>query len=148
MKQAAHCKTSCIIFGCFERYLEKHEERMEEEKRFLRQVADDKYSRTHDYNLIAGAYYDKKKEKEFVESRGKLGVMQGRAQQHRLPPSVRYCEGNSFDIINKQVRNAPFLFLFSMFNNTIINNSAAKWHSLRYAFYYIVLCLLGCSATI
>lgn len=86
------------------RFLEKHEERMAEEKRFLREAADEKYRRTHDYNIIAGAYYDKNKERNFVKSREKLGTMQGRAQQYRLPPSIRYGEGNGYNIINQQVR--------------------------------------------
>lgn len=86
------------------RFLEKHDERMIEENRFLRAKADEKYRRTHDYNLIAGAYYDDKKERDFVQSRDKLGTLQGRAQQDRLPPSVRFGEGNDYDIINKLVR--------------------------------------------
>ncbi|CAB1119297.1 unnamed protein product [Ectocarpus sp. CCAP 1310/34] len=84
------------------RFLEKHEERMTEEKRFLRERAEEKYRRTHDYNIIAGAYYDQDKEREFVNSREKLLTMQGRAQQYRLPPSIRYGEGNGYNIINQQ----------------------------------------------
>ncbi|CAN0486543.1 unnamed protein product, partial [Ectocarpus sp. 12 AP-2014] len=84
------------------RFLEKHEERMTEEKRFLRERAEEKYRRTHDYNIIAGAYYDQDKERKFVNSRDKLLTMQGRAQQYRLPPSVRYGEGNGYNIINQQ----------------------------------------------
>ncbi|CBN75137.1 conserved unknown protein [Ectocarpus siliculosus] len=84
------------------RFLEKHEERMTEEKRFLRERAEEKYRRTHDYNIIAGAYYDQDKERKFVNSRDKLLTMQGRAQQYRLPPSIRYGEGNGYNIINQQ----------------------------------------------
>lgn len=76
---------------------------MVEEKRFLRDAAEEKYRRTHDYNIIAGAYYDQTKERNFVKSREKLGTMQGRAQQYRLPPSIRYGEGNGYNIINQQV---------------------------------------------
>lgn len=77
---------------------------MVEEKRFLRETAEEKYRRTHDYNIIAGAYYDQNKERSFVKSREKLETMQGRAQQYRLPPSIRYGEGNGYNIINQQVR--------------------------------------------
>lgn len=89
------------------RFLEKHEERMTEEKRFLRERAEEKYRRTHDYNIIAGAYYDQDKERKFVNSRDKLLTMQGRAQQYRLPPSIRYGEGNGYNIINQQVLEFP-----------------------------------------
>jgi len=85
------------------RFLEKHEERMAEEQKFLRETAEEKYRRTHDYNIIAGTYYDQNKEENFVESREKLGAMQGRAQQYRLPPSIRYGEGNDYNIISQQV---------------------------------------------
>lgn len=93
-------------YVCICRFLEKHEERMVEEKLFLREAADEKYRRTHDYNIIAGAYYDQNKERNFVKSREKLGTMQGRAQQYRLPPSIRYGEGNGYNIINQQVNHA------------------------------------------
>ncbi|CAM9251703.1 unnamed protein product [Ectocarpus fasciculatus] len=86
----------------FPAFLEKHEERMVEEKRFLRETAEEKYRRTHDYNIIAGAFYDQDKERKFVNSRDKLLTMQGRAQQYRLPPSIRYGEGNGYNIINQQ----------------------------------------------
>eukprot|EP00752_Nemacystus_decipiens_P006911 g6205.t1 len=84
------------------RFLEKHEERMAEEKRFLRETAEEKYRRTHDYNIVAGKYYDQDKERDFVKSREKLATMQGRAQQYRLPPSIRYGEGNGYNIINQE----------------------------------------------
>lgn len=85
------------------RFLDQHEERTVEEQRFLRESAEEKYRRTHDYNIIAGNFYDKNKEREFVESREKLEAMQGQAQQYRFPPSMRYGEGNDFNIINQQV---------------------------------------------
>lgn len=73
------------------------------ENKFLREQAQDKYHRTHDFDLIAGKYYDQKKEQEFVRTRERLMALQGQAQQHRLPPSIRYGEGNEYDIINKEV---------------------------------------------
>lgn len=88
------------------RFLENHEERMVEEQRFLRETAEEKYRRTHNYNIIAGEYYDQNKERNFVNSREKLGKTQGRAQQYRLPPSIRYGEGNDYNIINQQVRGS------------------------------------------
>ncbi|CAM9444739.1 unnamed protein product, partial [Laminaria digitata] len=89
-----------------ERFLEKHEERVVEEKRFLQSKAEEKYRLTHDYNPIAGAYYDQSREKHFAQSREKLQALQGQAQQHRLPPSIRYGEGNDYNIINQQPKNA------------------------------------------
>lgn len=79
---------------------------MAEEQAFLRETAEEKYRRTHNYNLIAGAYYDQNKERDFVNAREKLGTMQGRAQQYRLPPSIRYGQGNDYNIINQQVRGS------------------------------------------
>lgn len=90
------------------RFLDKHEERMVEEQRFLRETAEEKYRRTHNYNIIAGTYYDQNKERKFVDAREKLGVMQGRAQQYRLPPSIRYGEGNDYNIINQQVTGSTY----------------------------------------
>lgn len=92
------------------RFLEKHEERMVEEQKFLREAAEEKYRRTHDYNIIAGTYYDQNKEENFVRSREQLGAMQGRAQQYRLPPSIRYGEGNDYNIISQQVRGESAVF--------------------------------------
>lgn len=76
---------------------------MLEEQQFLREQAQEKYQQTHDYNLITGKYYDEGKEKKFVHTRGELEALQGRAQRHRLPPSIRYGEGNEYDIISKMV---------------------------------------------
>lgn len=96
------------------RFLEKHEERTVEERRFLQSKAEEKYRLTHDYNPIAGAYYDQSREQHFAQSREKLQALQGRAQQHRLPPSIRYGEGNDYNIINQQVRrkNEWYFFMF------------------------------------
>ena len=91
------------------RFLEKHEERAVEEQRFLRSKAEEKYRLTHDYNPIAGTYYDQSREHHFAQSREKLQALQGRAQQHRLPPSIRYGEGNDYNIINQQVRTNKIL---------------------------------------
>lgn len=82
---------------------------MLEEKDYLRNKAEEKYRRTHDYDPISGKYYDEKKEKNFVRSRETLRALQGRAQQHRLPPSIRYGEGNDYDIISKQVRGMKLI---------------------------------------
>lgn len=95
------------------RFLEKHEERAVEEQRFVQSKAEEKYRLTHDYNPIAGTYYDQSRERHFAQSREKLQALQGRAQQHRLPPSIRYGEGNDYNIINQQVRrNNVILCLF------------------------------------
>lgn len=119
-----------LTHGLVERFLENHDERMAEEQRFLRGKAEEKYRRTHDFNLITGTYYDKKKEQDFVTSREKLGALQGRAQQHRLPPSIRYGEGNDYDIINKQVRHVFFLFSIHVFVHVV--GPAAFRVQLRY----------------
>lgn len=100
------------------RFLEKHEERTVEEKRFLQSKAEEKYRLTHDYNPIAGAYYDQSREQHFAQSREKLQALQGRAQQHRLPPSIRYGEGNDYNIINQQVRRNNALFM--LFITTVL----------------------------
>lgn len=76
---------------------------MYEEGKFIREQAAERYRRTHGYNLIAGKYYDDKKEEEFLRTREELETLQGRAQHHRLPPSIRYGEGNEYDIISKKV---------------------------------------------
>lgn len=76
---------------------------MVEENKFVREQAQEKYCRTHDFDLIAGTYYDQKKEQDFLRTRETLMTLQGQAQQHRLPPSMRYGEGNEYDIINKEV---------------------------------------------
>lgn len=85
------------------RYLEKHDERAAEERKFLREKAEKEFRRTRHYNPITGTYYDESKEHDFIQSRAKLESLQGRAQQLRLPPSIRYGEGNDYNIINKQV---------------------------------------------
>lgn len=86
-----------------DRFLENHDERVLEEQRLRREQAAATYSRTHDYNPIAGRYYDDEKERRFIDTRERLEALQGQAQQHRLPPSIRYGEGNEYDIINKKV---------------------------------------------
>lgn len=99
---------------------------MVEEKRFLREAAEEKYRRTHDYNIIAGAYFDQNKERNFVTSREKLGTMQGRAQQYRLPPSIRYGEGNGYNIINQQVHTRAQRLFFCRACATESTNSSGK----------------------
>lgn len=93
------------------RFLKEHDERMLEEKGYLRKQAEEKYRRTHDYDPISGKYYDESKEQNFVHSRATLQTLQGRAQQHRLPPSIRYGEGNDYDIISKQVRGRRYIIM-------------------------------------
>lgn len=69
----------------------------------MRELAAEKYRQTHDYDPVAGRYYDNEKELNFVRTREELESLQGQAQRNRLPPSVRYGEGNEYDIISKEV---------------------------------------------
>lgn len=126
------------------RFLEKHEERMVEEQRFLRETAEKKYRRTHNYNIIAGTYYDQNKERKFVDAREKLGAMQGRAQQYRLPPSIRYGEGNDYNIINQQVSGSTTPSGFIMNDHATFAREVVLTRNARLSFprQFSVLCVL------
>jgi hypothetical protein len=64
-----------------------------------------KYWANHDLNIISGEYYDVKKENEYIDQRTLGQSLQGLDQMRKLPPSTKYSEGNTYNIVNHEISN-------------------------------------------
>lgn len=87
-------------------YYTNNEVRQQEDTQRIREHVENVYWLTHDYDSVKGQYYSLDKETEFQDQRALASSVQGLSQQMRLPPSVRYSEGNSYNILQHTISNA------------------------------------------
>jgi hypothetical protein len=64
-----------------------------------------KYWKSHDYDILAVRYCDEGKEDQFQQGLKAKERTQGQRQKEKLPPSVKYGEGNVYDIVTNHVRD-------------------------------------------
>lgn len=79
------------------------------------------YWATHDYNPIKGKYYDADKEKKYVEQGEIIRKVQGTAYLAKIPPSVLYSEGLSYNILNNSVYDEKRLVATNTVANLALN---------------------------
>jgi hypothetical protein len=84
-------------------YFDNNDTRQEKDFDKIKADVEKKYWKTHDFDLIKVQYIDGDKEAKYREQRKTLGDVQGASQFRKLPPSVVYSAGNSYNIINQEV---------------------------------------------
>lgn len=84
-------------------YTDDNERKQEEDFDRIKADVEQKYWRTHDFDFVKGQYIDGEKEAKYREQRLMLGKVQGASQFRKLPPSIVYSAGNSYNIINQEV---------------------------------------------
>jgi len=84
------------------------------------------YWSTHDYNPIKGKYYDTEKEKNYQEQGEILRKVQGTAYLAKIPPSVLYSEGLSYNILNNDVYDAKRLVATNTVANLALNRMKVR----------------------
>eukprot|EP01031_Cornospumella_fuschlensis_P033409 gene33409-40416_t len=62
-----------------------------------------KYWDHHDYDMIKGRFYSPEKQKMYEEHLETIKSVQGAAQMERLPPSLKYSDGNSYNLLTHDV---------------------------------------------
>lgn len=85
------------------RFIKNNDERKKEEYQEMKDHAIKKYWKTHDYDIIKGEFCDPNKEANFLQTRDVVSQVQGKSQLARLPPSVLFSDGNTYNILNHEV---------------------------------------------
>lgn len=62
-----------------------------------------KYWDNHDYDMIKGKFYSPEKQKLYEHHLETIKSVQGTAQMERLPPSLKYSDGNSYNVLTHDV---------------------------------------------
>jgi hypothetical protein len=62
-----------------------------------------KYWQSRDYDAITGQFVDDEKQRIFEQQRKAIAAAQGAASLLKLPPSIKYSDGNSYNIMNHSV---------------------------------------------
>jgi hypothetical protein len=84
-------------------YYDNPQERKQQEYEKLKSHVLKKYWETHDYDAVKGVYYSQEREKIYQTQKQVIAEVQGKSQEARLPPSIAYSDGNSYDIIKHEV---------------------------------------------
>lgn len=84
-------------------YYENPQEKKREEYENLKSRVLTKYWETHDYDAIKGTYFSQEKEQIYQTQKQIIAEVQGKSQEARLPPSIAYSDGNSYDIIKHDI---------------------------------------------
>jgi hypothetical protein len=87
------------------KYNENHDSRELSDFEQQRTSLGEKYWKNHDYDILAGRYCDVQKEGRYEEGLRAKEKVHGQKQKAKLPPSVKYSEGNVYDIVNNEVRD-------------------------------------------
>ena len=89
------------------KYFKDDKERKEKEYIELRQTCHDRYWKGRDMHPVLQTYYHDDKEATYQAQRETLSRIHGGAKMRRLPLSIRYSEGASYNIINHEVGDDP-----------------------------------------
>eukprot|EP01034_Spumella_vulgaris_P021481 gene21481-27516_t len=84
-------------------YYENKAQRKLQEEAALKDTLTKKFWDTHSYDPVKVRYYDENKEDLYQQQRQTLTEVHGIAGMLKLPPSVQYSDGNSYNILNHSV---------------------------------------------
>ncbi|RYH30974.1 hypothetical protein EON65_03705 [archaeon] len=84
-------------------YKVNHDKRRLEDFEKLKTHLLKKYWDNHDYDMIKGRFYSPEKQKLYEEHLETIKSVQGTAQMERLPPSLKYSDGNSYNLLTHDV---------------------------------------------
>ena len=87
------------------RYRNHHSKRVAIDRSKNSEKAAERFWQTHDFNPVAGEFYDPEKEALFKEARGVFEQNHGDVQRRRLPPKVRDSEGYLYDIVSMRPKD-------------------------------------------
>lgn len=107
-----------------------HDDRLRQEYESTKQTMVKKYWDTHKFDIIRQEHYDDaaesgEREREFQASR-----VHGLAQAAKLPKSMRYSEGRSYDILNHEVKDDE-LIKISLMKGTLEHNRLTKYKDMQ-----------------
>lgn len=84
-------------------FFEHPEQKKQEEYEKMKSHVLKKYWETHDYDMVKGQYYSGEKEEMYQTQRKIVGEVQGKFQETRIPPSILYSDGQSYNILTHDV---------------------------------------------
>ena len=85
------------------RFIKNDEQRKRDEYEVMKEHVVKKYWKTHDYDIVKGEYCDPNKEANFLQTREIVSQVQGKSQLARLPPSVLFSDGNTYNILSHEI---------------------------------------------
>lgn len=85
------------------RFMKNDDDRKREEYETMKDHVVKKYWKTHNYDIIKGEFYDPNKEANFLHTRDIVSQVQGKSQLSRLPPSVLFSDGNTYNILSHEI---------------------------------------------
>ena len=85
------------------RFIKNNDEKQKEEYQDMKNHVLKKYWKTHDYDIIKGIFLEPDKEAHFLQTREVISQVQGMSQLARLPPSVLFSDGNTYNILSHKV---------------------------------------------
>jgi len=83
-----------------------HDGKMRQEYLRLKEDVVKKYWETHQFDVLRCEYYADEAEERYVEEREAKKLLHGQEQWNRKPPSEKNSQGNSYNILNHEVRDA------------------------------------------
>jgi hypothetical protein len=86
-----------------------HGRRKAAEDDATKQRAAERYWKTHNYNAVEGTFCSDRKEQEYQSCLEHEARHQGQAQYERLPRAYKYGEGNLFDLLTNDTKDAQRL---------------------------------------
>ncbi|KAL4473166.1 hypothetical protein ABPG72_007396 [Tetrahymena utriculariae] len=107
------------------KYTENHETKLQNDEENVKNKLDEKYRKTHKFNIVSGLLYDPEQEKAFQEQLKETNQSHGKNAILKLPPSLRYRETVIFD------RNKPIPEELKLIDQQ--RENAKKRYKIRYA---------------
>lgn len=96
-------------------------EKVAAEQEAIREEVTRKYWETHGYNAVVGQFYSDVDEERYAAQREANKLVQGKSQESRIPPSVLYSEGKSYNIVNHEVVDDEKLKTTMLANTRALN---------------------------
>lgn len=87
------------------KYLSNHDEKQAMDNEAMKHLAAEKFWKSHNYDAVAGVFYDPAKEADYHGAVRDKERTQGQTQRARLPRSHQYSEGALYDPINLDMRD-------------------------------------------
>ncbi len=84
-------------------YYEDPVGRKQREDSQLKESLTKKFWATHSYDPVKAQYYDQLREEQYLQQRDTITSVHGSNATLKLPPSVQYSDGNSYNILNHSV---------------------------------------------
>lgn len=107
-------------------FFENHEGKEREQYEKMKDHIIKKYWSTHNYDPIKGEYYDEVMQNTYNEQRKILETVQGKAQSLRIPPSILYSDGMSYNILSHEVLDEERMGAFSTTNRRSFNRCKGR----------------------